>query len=486
MTETPWGFYGRRRELEQITQILKRNRWFFAKISGRRRIGKTSLVQEALRSLHKEKIVYIQIPDSDPAGVVSRIQDFLAMFGLESRAPSDLKSFAALIGTLAKEGYIIVIDEFQYFHRAALYEFTSHLQYEVDRLSADAANIEGGLLVLGSLHTELTAILEDKSAPLFNRITDQFDLPHLDIASLKEMLAIHADDDPMRLLFLWNLFEGVPKFYRDCYEQGVLCADRAELLQKMFFISSSPLRMEADNWFLREMRGRYDLVLKYIARKPGCTHADIAAHAKSMDPTSERQVSGYIKNLSDKYNMIERLQPVFAAPTARNGRFYLRDNFLRSWLAALAVSTASINFRPLQELIEEADTRLAEAEGPGFEKLVAALYEERSRKSKGDFKLTQHIRGYWDRQGTEIDLVALNNDEKIVRLGSCKRDAHRLVADLPRFDGHIARFKEIKKDRQDWRFEKVAIAPILDPGLRKVIKDAGYIPQDLPDLVREL
>ena len=28
------------------------------------------------------------------------------------------------------------------------------------------------------------------------------------------------------MLFLWNLFEGVPKFYRDCFEQGVIDADR--------------------------------------------------------------------------------------------------------------------------------------------------------------------------------------------------------------------------------------------------------------------
>jgi hypothetical protein len=41
------------------------------------------------------------------------------------------------------------------------------------------------------------------------------------------------------LLFLWNLFEGVPKFYRDCFEQGVIAAERRTLLERMFF-SSKP------------------------------------------------------------------------------------------------------------------------------------------------------------------------------------------------------------------------------------------------------
>lgn len=45
----------------------------------------------------------------------------------------------------------------------------------------------------------------------------------------------------------------------------------------MFFSSSSPLRGEADNWFLRELRGRYDMILQHLVRHPGCSNADIEA-----------------------------------------------------------------------------------------------------------------------------------------------------------------------------------------------------------------
>ena len=53
--------------------------------------------------------------------------------------------------------------------------------------------------------------------------------------------------------------------------------------------------------------------------------------------------------------------------------------------------------------------RLFEVEGKAFEKLVGHLYEERSRKGIGDFPLTERIKGFWDRGGTEIDLVALTS-----------------------------------------------------------------------------
>lgn len=300
------------------------------------------------------------------------------------------------------------------------------------------------------------------------------------------MLREHADDDPERLLFLWNLFEGVPKFYRDCYEQGVLGADRLTLLSRMFFRSSSPLRTEAENWFLSELRGRYDVILKYVARHPGCTNTDLRAHIENVSPESRGQVGGYLKILNNKYRMVEKRLPIFAKPKARRGRYYLRDNFLRAWLSSLANPVAAINFRPEERLVQQADERLHETEGFGLERLVGQLYEERSRKGVGDFPLTHRIEGYWDRSDTEIDLVALNEDDAVIRLATCKRSASRLVADLPNFEAHTQRFLAGLPRYAAWTVEKVAIAPVVDDGTRARIRARGFIPQDLPDLIHDL
>jgi hypothetical protein len=486
MANESWGFYGRRDELDQLSGIFNRGRWFFVKISGRRRIGKTTLVQAALRASKRDRVLYIQIPDSDPIGVVSTARDFLDAFQVPGPRPHNLRTLAASLASLIRQGYVVALDEFQYFHRRILYEFTSYLQAEVDRLSGEASSIRGGLILLGSIHTEMSALLDDRSAPLFNRLTDSLDLDHLDLASVLEILRKHADGSPERLLFLWNLFEGVPKFYRDCHEQDALAADRRTVLKRMFFSSSATLRNEAENWFLREFRGRYDLVLKFVARNPGCTNGDLDAHTQAEDPDSRRQLAGYIRVLGERYGMIERLQPVFAKPKARSGRFYIRDNFLRSWLAALAVPAASINFRPLEQILQEADTRLQSAEGHGFEKLVARLYAERSRKGVGDFNLTSQVQGYWDRKGIEIDMVALDETSRRIRLATCKRSVHRLIPDLATFDGHIARFLEAMPRFKGWTVEKAAIAPQHGKESREWLAAGGWIPQDLTDLIQGL
>lgn len=482
----PWAFYGRHTELQQLQSVLARRRWFFLQISGRRRIGKTTLIQQALQGAGVTRTLYIQIPDSDPAGVIATCNGYLETFGLDERV-SSLGDLAKLIGRLVQAGYIIALDEFQYFHRKQLFDFCSLLQAEVDRLASLSMAGPGGLIVLGSLHAEMTALLDNRDAPLFNRTTDTLELGHLDTGSVLEILREHASDDPERLLFLWNLFEGVPKFYRDAYEQGVLNADRKTVLQKLFFASSSPLRTEADNWFLRELRGRYDLVLQHLATHPGCNNADIeAAMANVSGPGDPKQVGGYLKVLSQRYRMIERRLPIFARPRARSGRYYIRDNFLRAWLSALQRPVSAVAFRPLEALINQADQKLADVEGYALEDLAGQLYEERSRLEIGDFPLSERILGYWDRADAEIDLVAVSQDEQRIRFGTCKRNADRLVGSVPALFEAANRFLQAHGQYRAWRQEYVAIGPVIPHDTRERLRGCGVLPQSLAELTEGL
>jgi hypothetical protein len=53
MSDEDWGLYGRRDELDQLSGIFDRGRWFFVKISGRRRIGKTTLCDCPMNRSHR-------------------------------------------------------------------------------------------------------------------------------------------------------------------------------------------------------------------------------------------------------------------------------------------------------------------------------------------------------------------------------------------------------------------------------------------------
>ena len=152
----------------------------------------------------------------------------------------------------------------------------------------------------------------------------------------------------------------------------------------------------------------------------------------------------------------------------------------------MANPVAAINFRPVETLVSTADQRLFDVEGKAFEKLVGHLYEERSRKGIGDFPLTQRIKGYWDRGNTEIDLVALNETDRVIRFGSCKRSSDKLAADVSTFDGHVQRFLDQYSAYKSWRIERVSMAPSVPAKIRTHLEGQGRIVQDLADLMQGL
>jgi AAA+ ATPase superfamily predicted ATPase len=491
-----WGFYGRSSEQAEIEKILSSGRWFFCSISGRRRIGKTTLIQRALRVRGTKRVFYFQVPDSDERGVVQTFQDAMEDSGFEPALVQafalDFRDMASMIRLMCENDWIVAIDEFQYFHRKALAAFASHLQAVVDNLRDTE---KGGLFVLGSIHTEMTAVLEDRTSPLFNRVTHRIDVGHWDFETLFEMFDAHQVIEPSHRLFLWSLFEGVPKFYRDCFEQSVLTPmdnHRHETLRRLFFEGSSPLRDEATNWFLRELRGRYDSVLKLLAKRGPCSHRELVAEYARAGSGGEKQLSVYLQTLIERYRMVDKLLPVFAGDKSRKARYMIADNFLAAWLHALARNVENARIRPVSEAIERADTGLKVHEGYAFEKMIRLLTEECSRKGIGDFPLTSLIRGYWnkpDGSDIEIDLVACNEDTGVVRFGSCKRSARRHSQDsINEFQGHVERFLRTAEGRRfsNWKVEGALYAPSFDPDQRRNLEKSGYICRDLGDFAEFL
>lgn len=489
-----WEFYGRNADLAEIDRILDSGRWFFCAISGRRRIGKTTLIQQALNTRPEIEHFYVQIPDSDERGVVQAFQDSAEDYGVSLELAQEVartfEDLANLVHFMCLQKIVVIIDEFQYFNRQSLSPFTSMLQARVDRLRD---NDRGGIFVLGSIHTELTAILEDRASPLFNRVTHRLHLGHWDFETLFEMFARHGIADPHHRLFLWSLFEGVPKFYRDVFERGLLresddfAALRRETLRDLFFEGTSPLRDEATNWFLRELRGRYDSILQILARAGTCSHAALKSEYDRAGTSGEKQLGGYLSALIDRYGIVERLQPVFAPKGGRKARYAITDNFLSAWLKALGRNVSMARVQPVEKPVARADKALMVHEGFAFEKMTRLLIEECSRKGKGDFQLTDVARGYWNRpdgSDIEIDVVALNDEDRIVRFGSCKRSQDKFDGDeLDRFDSNIDRFLKTKDGKRlaGWKVEQALYSPAFDAGTRARLDRKDRVLLDLND-----
>jgi AAA+ ATPase superfamily predicted ATPase len=489
-----WNFYGRAEPLTELRRIVDSRRWFFCRIEGRRRIGKTTLLGELARKDADlaERLVYMQVPDSDERDVAYTFRQSLQSCEHEqarslAEGITNFPTMAAAIGSLCGAGWIVVLDEFQYFTRSKLHPFNSFLQAEVDKLR-NAQPKHGGLFVLGSLQSEMNALLDDRSAPLYGRVTAQIRLDHWDFEELQSVYASQGIHRPAQWLTLWTFFEGVPKFYHDAYEQELFGVDPAafssELLRRMFMRSSSPLSEEADTWFLRELRGKAVSVLHFLADHAGCNHADIVAALTDED---EKQALGtHVARLVDRYAMVEKLQPVFSDSKSRNARYYIADNFLQAWLAVAKPAREEARLKPIEKATTGALRRLETLEGFSFEKLIRTLHLETSRKGKGDFELSRLQLGFWNRakdasRAIEIDLVALDESSKKVRFGCCKRspDAH----DLPAFERHVNAFLQTSSHRHlaGWERELVLFSPVHTESARAHYQDKGYVTRDLMD-----
>jgi AAA+ ATPase superfamily predicted ATPase len=492
-----WGFYGRTEPLADLNRILNSGRWFFCRIEGRRRIGKTTLISQLTRNnaALSMQLIYMQVPDSDERDVAATLQRALKdsdhhLAQQLSEEVLDFPSMARAIGELCRAGFIIVIDEFQYFTRAALNSFNSFLQAEVDKLRTSNLS-QGGLFVLGSLHADMNLLLEDSGSPLFGRLTQRLRLDHWDFEDLVSVFRSQEITEPSQWLTLWTFFEGVPKFYHDAFEQDLYevppNAFSDELLTRMFIRSSSPLSEEANTWFLRELRGRSLAILAFLADHPGCGHGELLAGVG--DAAEKTQVGGYLTKLVQNYEMIVKLNPVFSDGKSRNARYYIADNFLQAWLAVAKPAREAARMKPLDRTLAQAQVRLQSVEGFAFEKLVRKLHEECSRKGKGDFDLSSLQMGYWNRpkdasRSIEIDLVALDDVNKRVRFGSCKRaaDAHTNES-LIGFQQHVADFLAAKDHRhlQAWSHEMFVFSPSFTDGDRHHFAEKNFVARDLND-----
>lgn len=493
-----WSFYGRAEPIAQLSRIVESGRWFFCRIEGRRRIGKTSLLGQLARQQVSmaEQLIYMQVPDSDERDVAYTFARSLGQSEHKiahelSVSISGFASMAAAIGKLCEAGFIVVLDEFQYFTRAKLSSFNSFLQAQVDSLRS-AQLKKGGLFVLGSLQSEMNALLDDKAAPLYGRITAQIRLEHWSFEDLLEVFASQGVRKPRQWLTLWTFFEGVPKFYHDAYEQGLLeVAPEAfaeELLRRMFIRGSSPLSEEADTWFLRELRGKSVSILRFLADHAGCSHGDITAALAGDDNPA---LGTHITRLVEHYGMVDKRQPVFSDAKSRNARYYIADNFLQAWLAVAKPAREDARMKPLERVLPAALRRLETLEGHAFEKLIRSLHVEASRKGAGDFELSSLQLGYWNRakdhtKSIEIDLVALDEANKRVRFGSCKRAA--TAHDPGNFEHHVQAFLQTPANRHlsAWEREMVLFSPEFSAEERLHYTSQGYSARDLGDYAQML
>lgn len=492
----PWSFYGRTEELGNLLARMRQRRWFFGTIRGRRRVGKTALVQQALRTLqddHPDDVpcLLVQLPDSTPVDLATVFHNGVREARLEKRiqglTPSHgLPSVARAVGALCSSGVVVVLDEFQTCHGGPLRGLPSLLQAEVDRLQDH--NVSGGLLLLGSVQSEMEALLNDRHAPLFGRTTFEILLEPWELETVFDVCREHHAINPERCLTLWTLFGGVPKYWRHYAELGDdvhAIPDwepwAQQVCEHLFLRSDAPLREEGESLLTGELRRNYVALLRAVAERGPRTHAEL------REVMPELSLGPYLKALVHDLRLVEKQDPVFAEQR-RRGRYAVSDPFLLAWLNVIQPSCQAARIEPVARVAQRLAARLSTLEGLAFERMVRDATEAWSRAG-GDFTITDRVRGYWnrphrDRVSVEIDLIAWNDHDELVRFGSCKRNAakhDRLALRDFRQNAELFLRSSTGSRFQRWQQEFALYASAFSSEQRDKLESEGYICHDIRD-----
>ena len=218
-------FFDRTSEIESLREIsrMAKDNAQFTVITGRRRIGKTSLVWKAYED---EPILYFFVARKAEGDLCEdyrlEIENKLGIPTM-GRAEHFAEVFEFLMKLSIERPITLFIDEFQEFFRVNKSVY-SDMQRIWDIYSQKTRL---NLIVCGSIYSMMTKIFKDKREPLYNRQTRIMAIRPFTPAVLKEILAEHHPGHTSEdLLALYSFTGGVAKYVQLFMDAGATTKEK--------------------------------------------------------------------------------------------------------------------------------------------------------------------------------------------------------------------------------------------------------------------
>lgn len=413
-------FLGREKEILDLEKEYARDGGFVV-IYGRRRIGKTTLIKQFIKS--KTAFYFLATKEVESqsmkrfAGVIARTTGNSV---LQKAAFSDwLDLFQAVADYKPNEKKVLVIDEFPYLVKVND-SFPSILQNAWDEILKDS-NVM--LILCGSLISMMKKHALSYESPLYGRRTAQMRIAPLPFTTVYENQKLSFEEAAEQ----YSITGGVPKymeFFSDVqplYEQI-----KENVLSKNGFLYEEPNFLLTDEV---QVPTNYFSIIKVIAdgnHKLGMIAGILGLETSALTP--------YLKTLSE-LGFIEKQVPVTEknAEKTRKGLYFISDNFLRFWFRYVYPYKGELELDNTQISLDELDKDFKE-------KFVAFAYEDickeifaRLCSDKAIDFTPSKIGSYWlnDKSGnTQIDVMAVDTVNKRLFVGECKYHNQPVNADM--------------------------------------------------------
>ena len=305
-------FYGREKELTQLKKLFSSDDMLMGLIYGRRRIGKSELVKQALKESGIKSIFYECKQVTEESNVRSINEVLSDVLGFPKLGYTKIEEIVDYIFKLAKEDSIVfVLDEYPYL-RESVKGLDSIIQALVDKYR-DHSKLK--LIVLGS-YVEVMKSLLKESNPLYGRADLVIDLKQMDYYESALFYPNMTPEDKVRI---YSVFGGVPYYNR-------LIDDKKSVKENIVELIASPgARLE------NEVSTYLNAEISKIVNANEVFEALARGFSKFSDILSQSHVSSS-PTLADvldkllKMEVVEKKAPINDENSKKKAGYYICDN----------------------------------------------------------------------------------------------------------------------------------------------------------------
>lgn len=407
-------FYNRENEIAELKRICNLSFTHNSRmtvLTGRRRIGKTSLIKKAFEDSDAPMLYFFTGRKAE----VALVNDFVREIHdkLHGYVPEGLRSVTGVMRhlfELAKtERFILVIDEFQEFTNVNSSVF-SDLQNLWDSYRTETRM---NLVLSGSVMSMMRRIFTDAHEPLFGRADNIISLRPFRIKVVKEILKDYNPEYTNEdFLALYSITGGIPKYIELFCDNGhVTC----ESMLRFSVSYMSPFIDEGRNLLITEFGrdyGTYFSILLAIAQGR-TSQAEITAALGGM------AIGGHLERLENTYNIISKFRPVMSKPGSKNTvRFRISDNFMQFWFRFIERNRSMIELDNYDDL-----RKVVMRDYPTYSGLMLEKYFRQKLTEEGGFR---ELGSWWEakagKEANEIDIVGIRTEGKSALIAEVKRN----------------------------------------------------------------
>lgn len=410
-------FYNRTSELAELRRIQNLSFSDHSRmtvVTGRRRIGKTSLVMKSVEGL---PTVYLFVGRKAEASLCAEYIPIISQ-SLDLFVPSEIRTFRSLFQYLMElastRAFNLVIDEFQEFYNIneSVYSDMQNIWDMYQKKS------KMNLIVAGSIYSLMQKIFQDKKEPLFGRADNTIKLSAFDLVTLKEIIRDnnpnYTNDD---LLALYSFTGGVPKYVELFYDNITLSVD--EMISFMVR-ENSPFTDEGKNLLIEEFGKNHVIYFSILS----AISSGINTQPEIEAALGNKSIGGQIKRLIEDYNIIVRHRPMLAKPGSQAVRYEIQDNFIRFWFNYFDRHRSMIeikNFKALESIIR--------SDYPTYSGIMLERYFKQQLAESLQYR---DIGSWWELRGNqdEIDIVALKLEKNQALVAEVKRQKKNFKPEL--------------------------------------------------------